>query len=355
MATGGAEKLLHDAIPALNKSGVTTDLLLLNGTSQPFLKALQEHNDFNIYTLTKGSVYNPLLIIKIIPFLRKYDIAHVHLFPALYFVVFAKLVSFSRIKLLYTEHSTSNKRRNNTIFKLFDRFVYRRYEYIVTISTEVKLLLKKHLGKTQVQFRTINNGVAIDFFANTLKSKRTDYGISNDTKIIIHVARFTHQKDQDTLIRSVSYIQGPVVLLLVGEGYTKPKMEELVETLDLKDKVQFLGVRTDVASLLSMADVAVLSSNHEGLSLSSLEAMASGTPLVASNVTGLKNLVHGAGVLFQHKDEIDLANKVTKLLTNPSHYTETVKTGLKRVSKFTLEEMIVSHINLYKEVCLEKN
>ncbi len=355
MATGGAEKLLADAIPRFNEKGVKTDLLLLNGLSYPFLEALEIENCCAIYKLTTGSVYNPLLLFKIIPYLKKYDIAHVHLFPSLYYVAIAKLLSFSKIKLVFTEHSTTNNRRGILFYKWTDRFIYHQYAVIITISTEVKLFLKKHLGKTRNPFRTINNGVDVNRFQQAESALRSTFNIPESHAVIIQVARFTSQKDHATLVRAIPYLTEPATVIFVGKGSTMEKTKHLVSELELEWFVQFLGERKDVAALLKMADVAVLSSNHEGLSLSSLEAMASGTPLVASNVTGLKNLVHGAGLLFDHKDEIDLAEKINSLLNDKQLYAETVANGTKRVYKFQLKAMVQGHITLYKELCPNKN
>ena len=355
MATGGAEKLLADAIPHFNEKGVKTDLLLLNGLSYPFLEALETENCCAIYKLATGSVYNPLLLFKIIPYLKKYDIAHVHLFPSLYYVAIAKLLSFSKIKLVFTEHSTTNNRRGILFYKWTDRFIYHQYAVIITISTEVKLFLKKHLGKTRNQFRTINNGVDVNRFQQAESALRSTFNIPESHAVIIQVARFTSQKEHTALVRAIPYLTEPATVIFVGKGSTMEKTKHLVSELELEWFVQFLGERKDVAALLKMADVAVLSSNHEGLSLSSLEAMASGTPLVASNVTGLKNLVHGAGLLFDHKDEIDLAEKINSLLNDKQLYAETVANGTKRVYKFQLKAMVQGHITLYKELCPNKN
>jgi len=97
--TGGAEKLLLESIPLLNEKGVQVDLALSGDVSTPFLEQLKAKNTNTIYTLKEGNknVYNPLLIFKIIPFFKKYDIIHVHLFPPLYIVALAKLVSFSKV------------------------------------------------------------------------------------------------------------------------------------------------------------------------------------------------------------------------------------------------------------------
>lgn len=355
MATGGAEKLLSDALPCFNEEGIKTDLLLFNGKPYPFLRELETKNCCSIHSLGNGNVYSPWLIFRIIPYLKKYDIIHVHLFPALYWVALAKMISFSRTPLLFTEHSTTNRRRNVVFYKWMDRLLYSQYKVVVTISTEVKLYLKRHLGKIPSSIRTINNGVAVQALQDAKKALRSDFNIPENHRIIIHVARFTPQKDPATLVRAIPYLEHPVTILFVGEGGERPKIETLVSELDVEQSVKFLGMRTDVPELLKLADIAVLSSNHEGLSLSSLEAMASGTPLIASNVTGLKNLVHGAGILFDHKDEIDLAEKINLLSQDENLYAKTIANGTKRVYKFELKSMVEAHIALYKEICKSKN
>ncbi len=352
---GGAEKLLVESIPRFVEQGLTIDLLLLNGTDFPFLNELETKNCCKIHSLGKGSVYNPFLIFKIIPFLKKIDLVHVHLFPALYWVALAKLISFSKTKLLFTEHSTSNKRRDRWFYRTLDRFIYAKYDYIVTISTEVKLFVKRHLAAKSSKFRTINNGVDFENINKAIASNRGDFDCSIDDKIIIQVARFTKEKDPLTLIKSVPYLDFPVRLLLVGEGPEMPQAIDLVSSLEIEDKVSFLKSRSDVPNLLKMSDLAVLSSHHEGLSLSGIEAMASGTPLVASKVSGLTTLVYGAGVLFEQEDEIDLANQINKLLSDKNHYQQIVDSCLVRAKKYGIESMVNEHIQLYTEVCKSPN
>jgi hypothetical protein len=116
LESGGAEKLVLDTLPLYNKKGIKVDLLVLNDLDYPFMNALKAAECCSIFSLGPGSRYNPIHIFKIIPFLKKYDVAHVHLFPAQYWVVLAKLVSGSKIKLVYTEHSTSSRRVRSLFF-----------------------------------------------------------------------------------------------------------------------------------------------------------------------------------------------------------------------------------------------
>ena len=355
LATGGAEKLLLESIPRIKEAGIHVDLLLLNGEEHPFYKELLEKKCCTIYNLGKGNVYNPFLLFKIIPFLKKYDLVHVHLFPSSYWVALARFFSFSKAKLVFTEHSTSNQRRGSVFYGLIDRFIYKYYAQVVTISTEVRMLLKKHLKAKNIKFKTIHNGVDFQKFYDAKPVKKDQFVSKPEEKILIQVARFTREKDPETLIKAIPYVDTCVKLLLVGEGPEIEKMKELVNILEIDDKVKFLGIRTDVPSLLKIADIAVLSSNHEGQSLYGIEAMASGTPLVASNVSGLKTLVYGAGILFKHKDEIDLANQINLLLQDQEYYDHTINNCLKRAKKFGLDVMITKHIELYKELCQNVN
>lgn len=355
LAPGGAERLLTEMLPRLNTSLLQVDVLMLDGTSYPFLEELRACPSVTIYFLGKKAIYNPILIFKIMPFLKKYELVHVHLFPALYWVALAKILSGTRTKLIYTEHSTTNRRRNSPFLTVVDKFIYRRYSKIITISTEVKLALIEHLKLKSSRFVTIANGVDLYKIQKAVAADREEFTSVATEKIIIQVSRFTPQKDQETLIRAIPFINKPVKLLLVGKGETMAEMKMLVNSLELEEKVIFLGIRMDVIRLLKMADVAVLSSNYEGLSLSGLEAMASGTPLVASSVPGLSNLVYGAGILFAHKEETDLATKVNRLFKDRAYYEQISKSCIVRAKKYSIESMVDSHFKLYSQLCKEKN
>jgi glycosyltransferase involved in cell wall biosynthesis len=349
LAPGGAERLLTEMVPRLNGEALKVDVLLLDDAPYPFLEELRAFTKVKIYSVGTYNIYNPIFIFKIAPFLKSYDFVHVHLFPALYWTALAKFLFFSKTKLLYTEHSTTNRRRHHPFLVWTDRFIYRRYSKIVTISNEVKVALIKHLKMKGSRFVTIVNGVDLDKIQHARPADRTEFA-NETTKIIIQVSRFTPQKDHETLIRAIPFIKTPVKLLLVGRGYMLEEMKALVDSLELNEKVIFLGIRTDVPNLLKMADVAVLSSHYEGLSLSGLEAMASGAPLVASNVPGLSNLVFGAGILFNHKDETDLATKINKLFRDSAYSEQISKSCRARAKKYSIDKMVTSHLKLYKQL-----
>ncbi len=352
LATGGAEKLLLETLPLYNLQGITSNLLVLNGGNQPFLNKLKSLHCCQVFSLGTSSVYNPSNIFKIIPYLKKYDIVHVHLFPAQYWVVIAKLMSFSKTKLIFTEHNTTNRRLENPVFRIIDRYIYRFYIAIIGITPEIKTLLLRHTGLPEKTFSVIENGVNLSVIkgATALQKSEMNTTLNEEDKIIIQVAAFREQKDQKTLIRAMALLPERCKLVLVGVGPLKVECETLVADLGLQNRVLFLGARMDVPELLKMADIVVLSSKYEGLSLSSIEGMASGNPFIASDVPGLTEVVKGAGILFPQGNEVQLANEISALINDAEHYKTVALACQQRAEEYDIHKMVDKHIRLYTDV-----
>lgn len=344
--TGGAEKLLIESVPLYQQKGIETDVLILKDNQTPFRTALENNSRGKVITLSKGPVYNPILIFKIIPYLKQYDVVHVHLFPALYWVVLAKWIAFSKTKIVYTEHSTNNKRRNHFILKRIDRIIYKGVSKIVTIADEVDYNIKTHLKFKQDKFTLIYNGVDIEKYA-TAKPLNKSTLLFEDDFLLIQVASFRYPKDHSTLIKSMINLPEKIKLLLVGDGHLRKDCEQLVIELKLQNRVKFLGLRTDIPELLKAADVVVLSSNYEGLSLSSIEGMSS-RPFVASDVPGLREIVNGYGLLFKPGDFEELSNHILKLYNDEKFYGEIADRCLNRAKDFDIKNMVDCYIELYK-------
>ena len=128
--TGGAEKLLLETIPLFNGKDILMDVLIFEKKQGVCLNKLDELNCCTIHSLNSNSLYNPFNVFKIIKHLNKYDLVHVHLFPAQYWVILAKIISFSKVKLVFTEHSTFNRRRQIPFFRMLDKFIYKQYDKI---------------------------------------------------------------------------------------------------------------------------------------------------------------------------------------------------------------------------------
>jgi len=107
----------------------------------------------------------------------------------------------------------------------------------------------------------------------------------------------------------------------------------------------------DVPQLLKTADIITLSSKYEGLSLSSIEGMASGRAFVASNIPGLSEIVKGAGILFEQGNSKELAEKIMKLLNDKVHYDLVADACQIRAAQYDIHKMVDQHIALYESLC----
>ncbi|MEZ4874794.1 MAG: glycosyltransferase family 4 protein [Flavobacteriaceae bacterium] len=349
LATGGAEKLLLDTIPLFEKKGWEVELALLNGKDYPFLQQLKESSHCKIHALSRGSVYNPFLMVKLIPLLKRFPIVHVHLFPSLYWAAMAKTLSFSKTKLLFTEHNTTN-RRKGLLFRILDNWVYKKYSKIIVITEEVGRSLLKRTKGLSSKLVVIPNGVDLQKIIHAKATSRNVFSISATEKIILQVSSFTPQKDQKTLIEAIQLLPPYVHLFLVGQGPTQKDCMILAKNLGLESRVHFLGIRMDVPQLLKMADIVVLSSHFEGLSLASIEGMISGKPFIATKVPGLESLVSGAGVLVAENHPGELATAIETLLNNPTTYLKIANACQERALDYSLEKMAAHYLAVYKEL-----
>jgi len=349
--SGGAEKLVTDLCTAYLAKGETVELGLISGHQTVFLDRIKEISpELKIHDLgSLKDLYHPKHIFKLRKVLRNYDVVHVHLFPALYWAGFASFFLGNKVKLLFTEHNTTNRRRKHPVLKHLDRFVYRRYSKIISISDAVDKNIREHLGKLGQRVVQINNGINLDEVTFAKPYTKKELGFEEKDTLLLQVSSFTPQKDQQTLIKSLLELPANTHLILVGNGSLKDEIETETAALNLADRVHFYGLRNDVPRLLKSVDIVVLSSNFEGLSLSCVEGLASGKPFVASEVPGLTEVVKGHGVVFPQGDATALAAKITELLNDKAYYEKVVATGVERSKQFDINDMVNGYLQQYRD------
>ncbi len=349
MATGGAEKLIAQSLPRLEAAGIQTGLFLLDGTAHPFLAELGKNYARPVFHQGPKSPYSPLHILRLMKVVSKYDIVHVHLFPAVYWVAIAKWLAFSRAKLIFTEHNTHNRRREKPLFKLLDKMIYRAYSAVTCITADAREALAAHLGSDR-KLSVVENGIdlqAIDA-APRIEPSQIHPSLTQVDKMVVMVAAFRAQKDHATAIRAMQDLPPDVKLVLAGDGSLKQQNIGLAESLGLTGRVLFLGNRPDVPSILKSSHIALLSSHWEGFGLAAVESMAAGIPFVASNVAGLSQVAGGAGILFERGDQMQLSRILATLLADPALYAQTASDCRERALRFDITRMVESFIGLYK-------
>ena len=163
------------------------------------------------------------------------------------------------------------------------------------------------------------------------------------------VAGFREAKDQDTIIRAMRLMpKEQYELWLVGDGIRRHELEDLIKEEKLEGQVKLLGLRTDVPNILKTADVAIMSSHWEGLSLSNIEGMAAGKPFVASDVKGLREVTKGYGILFPHGDAKVLAEVISRLHDDKQYYYQISERCYERAKEFDISKMVEAYNQVYE-------
>jgi len=353
---GGAETLVVNLIPRLQALGNTVDLCVFNGTETPLTQRLKkECPQTKIFTLGHG-VYNPLYIFKLVKIMKNYDIVHTHNSSPQLFVAIASL--FNSPKLVSTEHNTSNRKRNWKWYRPIESWMYSRYNHIICISKIAEEKLREYMGGEWLvtssnkykSITTINNGIDVNAISEAVPCKEL-LELKENRKAILMVAGFRKQKNQDTIIRALTLLdKEKYEIWFAGIGERMEEVKQLALSLGVCERVRFLGLRTDIPNVLRAADIIVMSSHWEGLSLSNVEGMSAHKPFIASDVNGLREVTKGYGILFPHEDAKALADEINQLAESDKYYDEVANRCYNRALEFDISKMVNGYNQVYQKV-----
>jgi len=254
----------------------------------------------------------------------------------------------------------------STCHGFFKRRLFRRLfpcwgQRVIAISDAVREHLVNDLKFPKERVRIIYNGIDIDKFDKVYSEHeksliRREYGLRDVTTIGI-ISRLSDVKGHRYLLGALAKLLprfSDIQLLIVGDGpaHYREGLKELARTLGIEDSVIFHEACKDVSMPLSVMDLFCMPSIQEGLGLSILEAMATGIPVVASDVGGIYTLIKHKknGLLVPSKDEYALADAILKVLNNKAMAEEMVRLS-KEIAreKFALGIMVDKVLKLYAE------
>ena len=336
---GGAQRLLSDLLPIQKQQGIDVSLLVLKSENNDFTRKIVDAG-VPIISLDVKSFRNPFLAFKVRSIIKGFDVVHAHLVHALYICSIA--ARGMKTKLVYTEHSTSNNRRGKAYMRPLEKYIYNRYDKLISISQQTQDALQTWLQTKGDKFVVINNGVDTKLFASVEKKQ-----ISNT---LIMVSRFASSKDQETVIRAMAGLGENVTIRFVGDGENLEHCKQVAEEFGVDKRVEFLGARADVPNLIAESYIGIQSSNWEGFGLTAVEMMAAGLPVIATEVEGLKQVVKGAGLLFPVGDSMCLASMINQLLNNKQLYNETIKKCKERAQQYDISIMASAYVSLYAQL-----
>lgn len=251
-------------------------------------------------------------------------------------------------KVFYTAHGfhfyQGAPKKNWIIYYPIEKFSSRLTDKLITITEEDYKLASK---KFHCQVERIH-GVGVDekrYYPVDEAEKqrlREEMGYSDNQRIILNVGELLPNKNQQMAIRMMTEIikQCPsTTLLIAGNGLEKNNLENLVSELGLQNNVKLLGYVTNLQDYQHIADVCVSCSKREGLPLNIVEAMMSGTPVVATQNRGHRELIRDgeSGYLVSVDDTRLMASRVMDLLMDSELFSIISRNGIKRSKEYSAQ------------------
>jgi glycosyltransferase involved in cell wall biosynthesis len=345
---GGAELLVRELNKRNLENGIKSIAIYFQNPTNTSLY----NNEYCLNTKSLTSLFN---IYKIRTFIKKHIkksdndkiIIHTHLTYPFIFTAIATIGM--KIKLVYTEHNSYNKRKNYKLFSYIDKLIYRRYDIIICISNGVRKSLLQWVGLSfDDKVRVIYNGSRL-FKINEDRRKVID-----STKLkIVSIGTLTYKKGFDISIRALQPLLNNEVeqYVIIGEGEERKKIECLIDSLNIRDYVTLAGWSDNIEQYLNEADLFLIPSRWEGFGLVVVEALSTGLPVLASNVDGLNELFLSNDCpifYFECENLTSLYNGVINiksfLIEN-----ENIAWQANACSKhYSFEKMLTNYIDTYK-------
>ena len=251
---------------------------------------------------------------------------------------------------------------SQTAYSTLERVAARFCDRIITVSEHHReRAIQLGIGKAD-QVVAIPNGTCLNGIEPTgpRASVRARLGLHPDEFVLLSTGRLAEQKGLEYLIRAMPLCResiDPTKVLLAGEGPLRQHLERLAVEQRVGDLVQFLGMRDDIADLLHACDLVVLPSLWEGMSISLLEAMAAGKPIITTTIaSNLEVTRNGEGALLvPPKAPVELAAAIQTVATNPT-CRKRLANRAKEIQRehYTMERMVEAYMKQYQDLFRRK-
>ena len=235
----------------------------------------------------------------------------------------------------------------------------KRANHVIAVSEATRQDLIELYDTPAEKITTLYHGVTAEFQPSTDETRqaaiRQKYGLEV-RPFILSVSTLQPRKNFRRLIQAFAHLDSTYGLVIVGgRGWQYETIFQEVKKQGLIDRVIFPGFveDADLPWLYNMADLFVYPSLYEGFGLPILEAMACGTPVVASNQSSLPEVVGQAGLLVNPRDVEALATAMQRMLVDRVLRGQLVEAGFKQAKKFTWSDMAGKLLALYQKLCEE--
>jgi glycosyltransferase involved in cell wall biosynthesis len=292
--------------------------------------------------------------------IKKYeiDIVHTHMHrPG----IVGRLAAIkNKCATIVTEHSTylpTGKWRYSIKENLIDGFLARKTHCLVAVSRSVAATFSSRISVLPNTIKVIHNAVDIVRFNNFASNKISSS--EDSVKNILFAGRFAYEKNAALSIKILKLLNQNKIrakLTIAGSGVLKGDLEQLIKHEELEDRVEFVGAVTDMPALMRKMDALLLTSYWEGCPMSIIEAYASNLPVVATNVSGVIDIIDNqhTGLLIDPEDPAQGAKELIKVLTNKDFSSFIVKNANEKLKLFYPERIAAQYIECYKSAIEKK-
>ncbi len=286
----------------------------------------------------------------------KYDLVHCHTPMGGVITRFAAKITRTS-PLLYTAHGFH-------FYKgapLINWIIYYPIEWWLSKYTNILITINEEDYHRAQRFRGDEvcyvPGVGIDI--NRIRridaefgKKREELGLSMNATVIASVGELNKNKNHKVILKALSLLQNPDLYYVVcGRGKLGNYLKKLARKLNVEDKVIFLGYREDIIQILKVVDIYAFPSKREGLSVSLMEAMACGLPVVCSGVRGNRDLIiENKGGFLANPNDADAFAKALGLLINDPN----LRNKMKEFNLITIEKYNIDWTKSYMKTVYKK-
>jgi glycosyltransferase involved in cell wall biosynthesis len=359
---GGVEKVMEYFYYGLNESGIHCDVLGVNDSYDNKIDKYCEKGLVfreSLLFKAKSTFFSISLIYRLLKVQNNYDIIHVHLPDPM--ALIALFITRPKSKIVIHWHSNILRQKYAYLLvKYFESWLLKRSDLILCTTPNYSLhndVLSRFSNK--VSYVIIGLDIDDSMFNAELTEKiNAEYG---PKKKLIYVGRFVYYKGIEHLIRAMSLVEANCVLYLIGSGELETSIKELVISLNIEDKVVFLGEvnDSDKFTYIKSSDLLVLPSIYktEAYGIVQIEAMALGVPVLSTRIEGSGvdwvNKDGESGLIVFPENSKQIAEAIDKIFFNPDLHRKLSEGAKNRYNKlFTkknmINEVILKYINISK-------
>lgn len=276
---------------------------------------------------------------------NKYEIIHCHTPVA---AMLTRLAAYNArktgTKVIYTAHGfhfyNGAPIKNWLVYYPIEKLLSKYTDTLITINQEDYHRAKKDFCSQKIEYVP---GVGIDMgrfteIKNNKSEKRSEIGLQNDVFVILSVGELNKNKNHEVVIKALAKMNNQSIhYLICGKGLLENKLKELAKNLGIEKQVHFLGFRKDISEICNASDLFVFPSYREGLSVALMEAMASGLPVVCSDIRGNSDLIENnrGGSLINPSSIDDYVEQIDRFYRNSELRERFGEFNKKNIDKFS--------------------